>query len=72
MHHGNEYVLNTDQVRAIRDLGGGRGGVVKIFFDSPELARFVRVQAEGVQIQREMRDSRRRHDRTGASPSRVS
>jgi tape measure domain-containing protein len=70
--HGTEYVLNRDQIKAIRDIGGGRGGgVVRIYFDSPELARFVRVQAEGVQIQREMRASRGLRDTTGASPARI-
>lgn len=72
--HGTEYVLNQDQIKAIRDIaggGGGRGAVVKIYFDSPELERFVKVKSQNVQIQRELRAQRGRRDTVGSTPARV-
>jgi hypothetical protein len=70
--HGTEYVLNQDQVKAVRDLvGGGRGAVVKIYFDSPELERFVKVKSQDAQIKRERRAQRGRRDTTGSTPARI-
>ena len=70
--HGTEYVLNQDQVKAVRDLvGGGRGAVVQIYFDSPELERFVKVKSQDAQIKRERRAQRGRRDTTGSTPARI-
>jgi hypothetical protein len=60
MHHGTEYTLNADQIKAVRELGLSRDGsgsqVIHLILEMPwgdRLEQMINVQADKVRVKAE-------------------
>ena len=73
-HHGTEYTLNQDQIKALRDLGGGgKGGPMQVivYIGGERFDSIVKAKADNVYRCHVARDRRAGRDTGGKTPSSI-